>query len=112
MQLKINEKTYPLVSNLGTVEHMRGARRNVVRLDTELTYTEFKKIGAKDNAKWSILQEEPDSDGKQIEKEYDQSKYNLLGDIIIHSDGKVSFFMCEQTNAELLNSVINDLLEI
>lgn len=112
MQIKINEKTYTLISNLGSVEYMRGARRNVVRLDTDLSYTEFKKVGVKDNVKWSILQEEQNEKGEQVVKEYDNSNYNLLGDIVIHSDNKVSFFMCESTNAELLNSVINDLLEV
>lgn len=112
MKIKIGDKSYEIITNLGTVEYMRGARRNVVRIDTNLTETQFKKIGIKDNTRWSILQEETDAQGNQVEKEYDNSNYNLLGDLIIHSDGKVSFFMCQSTNAELLNSVINDLLEV
>lgn len=92
MQLKINEKTFPLLSSIAQQELLAGHSREVVTLKLEATYQE-----AVDNfvqgAVFTIIEEVTGEDGSTTTVEHYHDDYPTPGSITDHRDGTVTVKM-------------------
>ena len=92
MQIKINEKTFPLLSSTAQQELLAGHSREVVTLKLEATYQE-----AVDNfvqgAVFTIIEEVIGEDGSTTNVEHYHDDYPTPGSITDHRDGTVTVKM-------------------
>lgn len=105
--IKINEKLYP-ATIIGRVADKDWDNRESKSITLEMTYAEAIKLFV-DGLVWSIVQREEvptyDENGVQtgtetIETEFDNSEYNLAGDITDHRDGRITVKMGKLTELE------------
>lgn len=99
MRLKINEKTFPLLSSIAQQELLAGHSREVVTLKLEVTYQE-----AVDNfvqgAVFTIIEEVIGEDGSTTTVEHYHDDYPTPGSITDHRDGTVTVKMGKANTAE------------
>lgn len=112
MKVKVNNKTYDLGEEYQALnssnEYQRGKNRELVKIDFNgMTEEEVKKIGFVDGITWSIIVKNENNE----DTEFDMSTYSLVGNMLITYEGVVSLYMGKQTDTELLESMVNDLLE-
>lgn len=122
MKIKVNNKLIDLPEGTtglyGSVQvmgsaHSGVARRDVLKIDFPFGRAEYDKIGWQDFMQWSLVDEIPQESGEPIINEYDKSEYYLICDIIERQDtNNVTVYMGKPTDTELLESTINDLLEV
>lgn len=105
--VKINNTLYPATIS-GRVSDTAWDNRESKSITLEMDYTTAIGIFI-DGAAWSIVQQNEvpvyDNNGKQTgtemyENEYDNSEYNLAGDITDHRDGTVTVKMGKLTALE------------
>ena len=112
MKIKVKNKTYDLGDEYQALihynEYQRGNSRDLVKIDFNgMTEDEVKNIGFTDGITWSIIVKNENNE----DTEFDMSTYSLVGNMVITYEGVVSLYMGKQTDTELLESMINDLLE-
>ena len=122
MKIKVNNKLIDLPEGTtglyGSVQvmgsaHSEIARRDTLKIDFPFGREEYDKIGWQDFMQWSLIDEIPQEEGEPIVNEYDKSEYYLICDIIEKQDtGNITVYMGKPTDTELLESTINDLLEV
>lgn len=105
--IKINETLYPATIN-GRVADKDWDNRESKAITLEMTYAEAVALFV-DGLVWSIVQCEEvptfDENGEQTgtetqETEFDNSEYNLAGDITDHRDGMITVKMGALTEVE------------
>lgn len=105
--IKINEILYPATIN-GRMSDMDWDNRESKSITLEMGYQTAVELFA-DGLLWSIVQEEEfpvyDENMKQTgtelrETEFDNSEYNLAGDITDHRDGTITVKMGKLTELE------------
>lgn len=105
--IKINETLYPATVS-GRMADKDWDNRNSKSIKLEMTYAEAVALFA-DGIKWSIVQREEvptfGENGVQTgtetrDTEFDNSEYNLAGDITDHRDGTVTVKMGALTELE------------
>jgi hypothetical protein len=107
ISVKINEKLYSATVS-GRVTDKDWDNRASKSITLEMTYAEAIKLFV-DGLVWSIIQREEvptyDENGEEtgtetIENEFDNSEYNLSGDITDHRDGTITVKMGKLTELE------------
>lgn len=88
MQIKINEKTFPLLSSTAQQELLAGHSREVVTLKLEATYQEAVDNFAQ-GAVFTIIEEVTGEDGSTTTVEYYHDEYPTPGAITDNRDGTV-----------------------
>ncbi len=122
LKIKVNNKLIDLpedtkglycsVQVMGSA-HSPVARRDTLKINFPFGREEYDAIGWQDYMKWSLIEEIPQEEGEPIINEYDKSEYYLVCDIIERQDtGNITVYMGKPTDKELLESTINDLLEV
>lgn len=105
--IKINETLYPATIS-GRVTDKDWDNRESKSITLEMDYATAAKTFV-DGLKWSIVQREEvptyDDYGKQTgtetnETEFDNSDYNLAGDLTDHRDGRITVKMGRLTDLE------------
>lgn len=105
--IKINETLYPATVS-GRVADKDWDNRNSKSITLEMTYAEAVALFV-DGLAWSIVQREEvptyDEEGNEIgtethDTEFDNSDYNLAGDITDHRDGRITAKMGKLTDLE------------
>ena len=105
--IKINETLYPATIS-GRVSDNEWDKRESKSITLEMDYATAAKTFV-DGMKWSIVQREEmpvfNEKGEQTgvetqETEFDNSDYNLAGDITDHRDGRVTAKMGKLTDLE------------
>jgi hypothetical protein len=105
--IKINDNLYP-ATVVGRVTDKDWDNRGSKSITLEMTYTEAIKVFV-DGLAWSIIQRDEvptyDENGEQTgtethETEFDNSEYNLSGDITDHRDGRITVKMGKLTDLE------------
>jgi len=105
--IKINETLYP-ASISGKVQDNEWDKRSSKSITLEMDYATAIKLFV-DGLAWSIVQQNEvpvfDEEGNQIdvkveETEFDNSTYNLAGDITDHRDGTMTVKMGKLTDLE------------
>lgn len=105
--IKINETLYP-ATIIGRVADKDWDNRESKSITLEMDYATAAKTFV-DGAKWSIVQREEvptfDENGEQTGTEvqetvFDNSEYNLAGDLTDHRDGRVTAKMGKLTDLE------------
>lgn len=92
MQIKVNNKTYPLLSSVGALEVLDGHKREVVTLTIEATYTEAAENFV-EGAVFTIIEEVTGEDGSTTTVEHYHDDYPTPGSITDHRDGTVTVKM-------------------
>ena len=104
--VKINNILYPArISGKMKDPSWDGRSTKTIRL--KMTYEEAIQIFV-DNISWSIIEDfsEGEGDEEPIIQEFDNSEYNLAGNIIDHRDGTISAVMGKITDTELLEIIM------
>lgn len=105
--IKINETLYPATVS-GRVADKDWDNRESKAITLEMDYTTASKTFV-DGLKWSIIQREEvptfDNNGEQTgtetkDTEFDNSDYNLAGDLTDHRDGTITVKMGKLTELE------------
>ena len=111
--VKINDTLYPSMIS-GKIADKDWDNRASKSITLEMTYDEAIKLFV-DGIAWSIVQKEDvpiyDEDGNEIgmethENEFDNSEYNLAGDITDHRDGRITVKMGKLTELEEAYEII------
>ena len=95
--VKINNKLYPAIVN-GRVADSNWDGRESKSITLEMDYSTAINLFVNGRA-WSIV-EKYEVDGETHEEEYDNSEYNLAGDITDHRDGNITAKMGKLTDLE------------
>lgn len=108
--IKVGETRYPDAVD-GVQENRSWDNRTSKAITLTLTYAQASTI-FHDGTAWSIIHEyeEPILDGEgnptgethTVTKEYDNSDFNVLGDIVVHRDGTCTINMGKLTDTENL----------
>jgi hypothetical protein len=93
LYIKINNTIYPATIN-GRIADMDWDNRESKAITLEMDYQTALNLFV-DGLKWSIVQ----NDGEQ-EYEFDNSDYNIAGDLTNHRDGTVTAKMGKLTELE------------
>ena len=105
--IKINETLY-LATIVGKMADKEWDNRSSKAITLEMNYATASKLFV-DGLAWSIVQKEEvpvyDEEGNQTgtevqETEFDNSEYNLAGDITDHRDGNITVKMGKLTDLE------------
>lgn len=105
--IKVNNKLYP-ASVSGRITDINWDNRESKSITLEMDYETAKEIFV-DGLAWSIVQREEipvfDENGEQTgtetqDTEYDNSEYNLAGDLTDHRDGTITVKMGKLTDLE------------
>ena len=94
---KANETLYP-ATIIGRMTDKEWDNRNSKSITLEMDYTTAIKLFV-NGLVWSIV-EQNEVDGEIRETEYDNSEYNLAGDITDHRDGTITAKMGKLTDLE------------
>lgn len=95
--IKINEKLYPAVIN-GKFSDNAWDNRESKAITLEMDYTEASEIFV-DGLAWSIVEQNETETGIE-ETEWDNSEFNLAGDLTDHRDGTITAKMGKLTDLE------------
>lgn len=111
MYIKVNETLYPATIR-GRITDSEWDGRASKAITLEMTYAEANEIFV-DGVAWSIVQQdevpvfEQDENGESVqtgtevkESEWNNSEYNLAGDITDHRDGRITVKMGKPTDLE------------
>lgn len=101
--VKINNILYP-ARIMGKINDSSWGGRSTKTIRLEMTYEEAIQIFV-DDISWSIVEDFPEEEEIIIE-EYDNSEYNLVGNITDHRDGTISIVMGKITDKELLEIIM------
>lgn len=126
MFIKINETLYPAAVS-GRIADGEWDGRESKAITLEMSYAEANELFV-DGLAWSIVEIEEvhayaengsyayDENGKHIMEEqiteYDNSEYNLAGDIIDHRDGTVTVKMGKPTQFEIMEKQLADAVTV
>ena len=95
--VKINNKLYPATVS-GRMQDKDWDNRESKAITLEMGYATAVKLFV-DGLAWSIVQRE-EIDGETHETEFDNSEYNIAGDITDHRDGTITVKMGKLTDLE------------
>ena len=97
--VKINNQNYPATVN-GRMNDDTWDNRESREITLEMDYTTASKLFV-DGQQWSIVQQN-EVDGEIQETEWDNSEFNIAGDITDHRDGTITVKMGKETDIERL----------
>lgn len=117
--IRINGNDYPVIQILGRVCDQDWDKRESKTIETDMSYAEVSELFV-DGCSWAIVDKYEtqtavlDESGMQKTTEsgelmfevshgetvYDNSEFNILGDIVIRSDGTISVKMGKLTDLE------------
>lgn len=113
--VKINETLYPATIS-GRVADNDWDNRESKSITLEMDYATAIDIFA-DGLEWSIIQcdgisalsENSELTAEPISTEFDNSEYNIAGDIVDHRNGYITAKMGKQTAEEILTMIMEGL---
>ena len=98
--VKVNGTEYPVVEILGRMSDLSWDNRESKTIHLEMTYAQAISI-FHDGTEWSIVDEWEDPETHETHREeYDNSDFNIAGDVTDHRDGTMSITMGKATDLE------------
>ena len=112
--IKVGDTRYPVLID-GILQNRSWDSRESKSITLTMTYAEAAAI-FKDGIAWSIVQEyeapvmdesgNPTGENQTVTNEYDNSDFNVLGDVVVHRGGTCTVNMGKPTDMEsLLNQI-------
>lgn len=98
--VKINDVGYPVIEIRGMMKNYEWDERESKTIHLTMTYAQAMSI-FQNGTEWSIVEEWEDPETHETHhEEYDNSDFNVAGDVTDHRDGTVSITMGKPTNLE------------
>ena len=97
--IKINNELYPASAINGKAFDREWDDRQSKAITLAMTHAEAAELFI-DGLAWSIVQDSPTEEDPQHQDEYDNSDFNVAGDITDHRDGTVTVKMGRPTDLE------------
>ena len=98
--VKVNGVEYPVIEINGRMRNAEWDDRESKTIILEMTYAQAMAI-FDDGTEWSIIEEWEDPDTHETHREeYDNSDFNIAGDVTDHRDDTMSITMGKATDLE------------